>query len=107
MPISEAGGGEPLWGRDGRTIYYRLNDQIIALTVSLDGVPRVLSRRVAMIGNFEADALTTHPNYDVAPDGSFLMIRRIVSGIAPTIVYNWRREFRELLAARARGTVSP
>jgi serine/threonine-protein kinase len=42
--ISTGGGQEPVWSRDGRRIFYRSPNAIIAATVSLSGNPEVVSR---------------------------------------------------------------
>jgi Tol biopolymer transport system component len=73
--VSTAGGTEPVWSRDGRELFYRSGDAMMAVSIGTGptfsaGPPRVLFRG----SYFAGDGLT---NYDVAPDGRrFLMIRR-------------------------------
>jgi len=69
--ISAAGGAEPMWSRDGRTLFYRVGTQLIAVDVELDpefraAVPRPLIRE------FPGDAPVLRADFDVAPDGRFI-----------------------------------
>jgi hypothetical protein len=67
--VSDAGGSEPVWSRDGGELFYRAGDTLMAVSPSPGGAPRVLFRGAYVPG----DGLT---NYDVAPDGKrFLMLR--------------------------------
>jgi eukaryotic-like serine/threonine-protein kinase len=73
MRMSTGGAGDPMWSRDGRTLYYRspagmmaarFNSTFTSFTTdtlfSLDRYPR------SMVGPLSA-------SYDVAPDGRFVM----------------------------------
>lgn len=72
--VSLNGGTEPVWSRDGRELFYRQGDLMMAIpteTISgfSAGAPRVLFR-----GNYLRGDGTT--SYDIAPDGQrFLMLR--------------------------------
>jgi eukaryotic-like serine/threonine-protein kinase len=90
--ISTAGGVEPNWSRDGRELFYREGDRLLAVRASASwtdpGPPELLFE-----GRFERTqwgALAA--NYDVAPDGRrFLMIRR-KHPVAPNVIHlilNW------------------
>ena len=73
--VSTSGGTEPVWSRDGRELFYREGQRMMAVPVetaaSLDpGSPRLLFE-----GPYDRE-IVGNPNYDVAPDGRFLMIRR-------------------------------
>jgi len=94
--ISPDGGSEPRWSRDGRTLFYRSGDRLMAVPVTPGptlhfGLPREL---------FSAAGYRSARNrqeYDVAPDGQhFVMIRNLPDS-SSTVVYveNW---FPELLA---------
>ena len=101
IPVSSGNGTEPVWSRDGRELFYRDGDQIMAvgLEVGSDfvvGRPEVLFRR-----EYGADpAGNGQPNYDVALDGQrFLMTGRAVGDDAPklNIVLNWFDELQRLV----------
>jgi Tol biopolymer transport system component len=75
--ISNAGGEEPRWSRDGRELYFRNNNQLMFAPVELRptfqaGTPQVLFEGVY---NLRSDSGVS---FSVAPDGRFLMIRHAV-----------------------------
>ena len=80
IKVSTAGGGEPVWSRDGRTLYYRQGTVLMATTVQPGGELRVGTPVPLLEGDFVTSTTVsprgdTH-NYDVAADGDrFLMIR--------------------------------
>lgn len=49
-------------------------------------------------GDYLPDA--SHANYDVAPDGAFLFLKRAGAESQTIIVHNWVRELREKTAHR-------
>ncbi|MDX1744760.1 MAG: hypothetical protein R3324_02385, partial [Halobacteriales archaeon] len=74
--LSTTGGSEVVWRDDGREIYFRSGNDLVAVPVTLDprfepGSPQVLFR-----GGYEGVlGRPEMPNYDAAPDGSwFLML---------------------------------
>jgi len=74
VPVSVRGGTEPAWSRDGRELYYRMADTMVAATVTLRPTFAVTGRRVLFTGAY----LQGGPfrEYDVAPDGQhFLMVQ--------------------------------
>ena len=97
-PISLEGGTEPRWARDGRTLYYRNRDQMIAVPVQTAGSFTAGTPRVLFEGSFTR--LGWHQaNYDVVPGGrGFLMIRgndqRLPTSI--DLITNWFEELRAI-----------
>jgi serine/threonine-protein kinase len=99
--ISTDGGVDPVWSRQGRELFYRKGDDIMAVpvTTSADfsaGRPR---RLFAM----RFDAADNGPNYDAAPDGTWFVMPR--SDQAPLrdelhLVLNW---FGEILTRTGSG----
>jgi serine/threonine-protein kinase len=73
--ISTEGGREPVWNRNGRELFYRSGDKMMAVDITTQpgfaaGKPRVLFE-----GGYEPTVFTA-PNYDVSPDGQrFLMLK--------------------------------
>jgi eukaryotic-like serine/threonine-protein kinase len=96
--ISTEGGTEPVWNRNGRELFYRNGDKMMAVDIVTQpsftaGKPRVLFE-----GHYVPPPGTT-PNYDVSPDGRrFLMIKPSDAGdAAPSqinVVLNWFEELR-------------
>jgi hypothetical protein len=102
--ISTDGGIQPLWARDGRELFYRNGDAIMGVTIQTSpsfspARPRLLFRR--------ALGTTMRYQYDVAPNGLFLVIEPLPPpALGPlTIVLNWHTELeRRLSAAQQRST---
>ena len=93
VPVSTGGGGEPLWSHDGKRLYYRIGDKVVAATISGSQTPTVSARETLFEGPFATDLY--HPNYDVAPDGSFIMIRPVEENRHVVMVLNWIQELRQ------------
>jgi serine/threonine-protein kinase len=97
--ISTEGGTEPVWNHNGRELFYRSGDKMMAVDIATQpsftaGKPRML---------FEGQYLpttTTPPNYDVSADGQrFLMLKSVEQAqTAPTqinVVLNWFEELKQ------------
>jgi Tol biopolymer transport system component len=98
--ISNEGGHEALWSKDGRRLFYRRQDQAWVVDVRTDagfaaGKPRLLfKQRFGMTW--------PSPNWDLAPDGgSFLMVKPEETRLEPVtemiLVQNWLEELKRLL----------
>ena len=99
VQVSDLGGTEPIWDRDGRKLYYRGPvGEIVEVDVSTSGDFSIGERRVVLTGDYLTDS--THPSWDVAPDGQFLLLRRAGAESQTVIVHNWGRELREKTAPR-------
>jgi serine/threonine-protein kinase len=98
-PISTDGGTEPVWNHAGTALYY-LNalGQIVETKVTTGANFAIGDRRVVAAVDQLTDA--SHANYDVSPDGKFLILKRAGAGSQPIIVYNWVRELREKTARK-------
>jgi serine/threonine-protein kinase len=90
---SVGGGTSPVWARDGRQLFYSSGDAVMAVVVGSGDRPALSAPRLLFRGRYEEPARPDWPrNYDVAPDGRFLMIRPTYS---PTVrelivVLGWR-----------------
>jgi Tol biopolymer transport system component len=99
IQLSTRGGTDPLWRGDGRELYYRNGDRMMAVT--FDGGSLTVSKpRLLWTGNFLAGTGSscgmtgpTAANYDVTPDGErFLMIEDTAPAAECAllrIVLNW------------------
>ena len=99
LQVSLDGGSRPLWSRDGRELFFRDGPRMMAVEVSTGerftaGQPREL-----FSGSYMASS--NRWDYDVAPDGRFIMIKtpdedrpREIS-----VVLNWFQELEELVPA--------
>ena len=95
--ISTEGGREPAWARNGREIFYRNGDQLMAVDITTDPTFSAGTPKVLFEGTFEMANLS-RANYDVAPDGQrFVMIQEGGSDSAPAqinFVLNWFEELK-------------
>jgi eukaryotic-like serine/threonine-protein kinase len=78
LQVSMHGGREPVWSKRGDELFFRQGERMWAVQVTGAGRARVSEPVVLFAGDFD-ERPSFHPNYDVAADGRFLMIR----GIAP------------------------
>jgi len=90
-------GREPRWSRDGREIFFRANGAMFAVAVSERDGTLVPAAPIELFrGDFE-ERPAARANYDVMPDGRFLMLRRIDVQTPQRIVVslNWRQRAGE------------
>jgi Tol biopolymer transport system component len=97
--ISTDGGTEPVWNPNGRELFYRSGDRMMALDIATQpgftaGKPRMLFE-----GRYESVPIPI-ANYDVSPDGQrFLMLKPSAAAeAAPTqinVVLNWFEELKQ------------
>ena len=98
-PVSDNGGTEVIWGRDGRSLYYRGPlGEVVRVNVTTGASFSIGARQVMMTGDYLTDS--SHPNWDVAPDGRFLLLKRAGAESQTIVVHNWGRELREKTARR-------
>jgi serine/threonine-protein kinase len=94
--VSNGGGTEPRWSRNGRELFFESGGKLMAVAVPPGpsfnaGTPRPL---FSLAGYRRA---RNRPQYDVAPDGRFVMIRETGRSATHGVVYaeDW---FADLLA---------
>jgi Tol biopolymer transport system component len=90
---SVGGGTSPVWERDGRQLFYRNRDAVMSVAVGADVGPSLSPPRRLFGGQFVEPARPDWPrNYDVAPDGRFLMIRQTYTPAVSelVVVLGWR-----------------
>jgi len=88
--ISASGGAEPMWSRDGRTLFYRAGARLIAVDIDTDDQLRAGTPRILM-HEFPGDSPVLRADYDIAPDGRFLTSIPLNSWSAQRldIIVNW------------------
>jgi len=96
--ISTEGGWEPRWGRDGRELFFRNGRKVMRAALKYGSSfiatrPEVLFEREN--AGQEMDPRGS-PNYDVSPDGRFLMIRPKPSPLSRQINFrlNWFEDLK-------------
>ncbi|MEX2283401.1 MAG: protein kinase [Gemmatimonadota bacterium] len=99
VPVSDNGGTEPIFSRSGRSLFYKGPlGEIIEVGVTTEGGFSIGQRKVVLTGDYLPDS--SHPNWDVSPDGRFLMLKRAGAEAQTIVVHNWGRELREKAASR-------
>ena len=98
LQISIDGGIEPCWNPNGRELFYRNGDKMMAVDIALQPTLTASKPRVLFERQFLLSPATT-PNYDVSHDGQrFLMVKAAGTGeTAPAqinVVFNWFEELK-------------
>ncbi|HEU4939404.1 MAG TPA: protein kinase [Vicinamibacterales bacterium] len=88
--LSANGGSEPTWNRNGRELIYLQGDDVMSVAVNVSGSTFTSKPAVRLFG-MRTPVRTQAPSYDVAADGSLLMLKPLPVIRAPLeIVLNWR-----------------
>jgi Tol biopolymer transport system component len=99
--VSKDGGTEPVWNRNGRELFYRSGNKMMAVEITTQPNFALSNPRMLFEGLY---ALAPVPvsNYDVSPDGQrFLMLKpteQEQAQAAPTqinVVMNWFEELKQ------------
>jgi Tol biopolymer transport system component len=96
--ISTEGGTEPVWNHNGRELFYRNGDKMMAVDIATQSGFAAGKPKLLFEGRYERTPATS-PNYDVSPDGQrFLMLKSDAQeAAAPTqinVVLNWFEELK-------------
>ncbi len=93
--ISQQGGSEPMWSRDGRELFYRSAEQLRSVGFTPGSPPRAGASRVVFEGPFEPGT-ADRANYDVGPGAQqFVMLGGSGQPAAPGefhVLLNWRAD---------------
>lgn len=98
--ISTDGGSSPRWTRNGRELFYRNGDKMMAVDIESKGGFRAGTPKMLFENSYGFSAAPLQPGigYDVSPDGRrFLMIKPVSEANAPAhfqVVENWFDELR-------------
>ena len=103
VQVSAEGAQELVWSKDGRKLYYRTGNSLMAATVEFSPNFRVLRRDTVTTAQLAA-AMGFVSNYDVAADGRMLMLLSNRDEFQLVVSPNWITEFRQKIAASERGS---
>ena len=104
--VSTEGGTEPVWNRNGRELFYRNGDRMMAVDVAMQ--PTFSSGRPRMLfdGKYASSLFPlTGVAYDVSPDGQrFLMIEETGTTTPQqiNIVLNWTEELKRRVPVKTK-----
>ena len=92
--ISTGVGTEPVWSRDGTELFFRDGDRMMAVDVETGSAFAAGRPQILFEESYQADpAGEGYPNYDVASDGRFLMIKADAPAVPQiNVVLNWDQE---------------
>jgi serine/threonine-protein kinase len=100
--ISTDGGTEPVWNPNGKELFYRSGDKMMAVDISTQGGFSAGKSKMLFQGPY-LPTVGTFPLYDVSPDGQrFLMLKPIEQTASLTqivVVQNWFEELKQRAAA--------
>jgi len=104
--ISMSGGDSPLWSPDGRELFYRSGDAVMAAAVKTGPAFSYETSRVLLHGNYVSSVFMASyfdfATWDISPDGMrFLMLKNASSPsesegpLRINIVLNWFEELKQ------------
>jgi serine/threonine-protein kinase len=97
VQVSDSGGTEPAWSRDGRRLYYRDGQRLRAAT--LGGSSTLTVRQRVAVANDEFEGDMPHVNYDVTGNGGLMLISAAGRAQGDAVVaIGWGRELASRLA---------
>jgi hypothetical protein len=98
IPISTAGGLQPMWSRNGRELFFRQREWLMAVDVATDPFRAGAAKRLFEFDPNAYNLDTNFADYDVGPDGRFLAIRNDRPTVDELeVVLNWTEELRRAL----------
>jgi Tol biopolymer transport system component len=105
VQISNGGGDEPAWSRDGRELYFRRGDELLAVPVRASADDLAPGKPGALFSGAFFRSLTADRAYDVGPDGGFWLVTEPVGEELPQeiqIVLGFSQELEHRVPAGTR-----
>ena len=100
IQVSTQGGTHPKWNRNGKELFYRVGNKMVAVDVSPSPDLTLSQPRVLFEQRYAFGGAQTIPNYDVSPDGQrFVMVKDDSASGRLNIVLNWLEELKRLAPA--------
>ena len=99
--VSAGGGVQARWNPSGKEIFYRNGSKMLGVSIDLTRSEPVLQKPVVL---FESDGYgmsVSTPNYDIMPDGRFVMLRPLAGASRLILITNWVDALKKALASGA------
>jgi hypothetical protein len=98
VQVSTEGGTEPAWNPNGRELFYRSGEKMMAVELTAEPALSASKPRMLFAGRY-VPTPATFPNYDVSPDGGrFLMLKsneeEASAATQIDVVLNWFEELK-------------
>jgi hypothetical protein len=102
--VSEGGGVQARWSRSSREIFYRSGQRIVAVLMDASNAEPAFGKPTALFADeYDFGHGISIANYDVTPEGRFVMLRRGPNGGKLRAVVHWAEELKQILASGAGG----
>ena len=99
--ISTEGGSEPVWSRDGKELFFRNGDRMMAVAISTSPELAPGTSTLLFEASYSTSTFEPRTNYDVASDGRFVMIRTAEGAAEEAsdihVVLDWLEERERLV----------
>ena len=90
LQVSTDGGTQAIWSPNGREIFYRVDDKMMAVDVTTGPVLKLSSPKLLFEARYAYGAGITIPNFDVSRDGQrFVMVKPEAGAGRLNVVLNW------------------
>jgi Tol biopolymer transport system component len=103
MQVSTNGGGQPVWSRDGRQLFYRGGGKLMSVSVA-GGDPLQLGAATPVFDDTFVNKGAVHVGYDVAPDGRRFVFARETASTTPRryfdVIEHWLPELLRRVPAK-------
>ena len=87
-----------MWSREGRELFYREDNWLMAVSITLDPFRVESPRKLFEFPGTTYDFDLNFADYDPAPDGRFLAIQADTAAADEIhVVLNWTEELRRIL----------
>jgi eukaryotic-like serine/threonine-protein kinase len=106
--ISTTGGDSPLWSKDGKELYYRTGDAVMAVSVNRkpafnNETPKILFRGNYVSGGINLPNEIQFNPWDISPDGKRFLMMKEAQPAGPSlgflrqinVVLNWLEELKQ------------
>jgi hypothetical protein len=98
--VSIAGGNQPHWNPNGKEIVYRNGSKMMAVGVSTSPELTLSQPRLLFDQPYATGTGITIRNYDLAPDGRFVMVKTESTAARLIVISNWLSELTRLVPAQ-------
>ena len=97
LGVSIDGGGEPVWSRNGRELFFRQGDAVFSATITTEPELTVSTPAVLFEMPFDRSSFNGTAYYDVSHDGQQFLVVSDRSTTEFKVMQNWFEELERLV----------